>query len=159
MSETGGAGPDRIEVSVALTAGLGRVWRALADSGEFGRWFMADLDGPFVAGEKVRGHVTVPGYEHVGLEMQVVEVVPGALFAFRWHPYAVNPDIDYSQEPTTLVEFRLEEAGHGTLVTITETGFDQVPARRRAEAYEMHQGGWAEQVVNLARYTAAPAHG
>jgi uncharacterized protein YndB with AHSA1/START domain len=146
---------DRIEKKVTLKAPRPRVWRALADSGEFGTWFQMRFDEPFVEGRKVKGRVLVPGYEHVTAEFQIVRIQPEDYFAYRWHPYAVDIKKDYSTEPTTLVEFRLETAGKETVLTVVESGFDRIPLDRRAEAFRMNDGGWTEQVKNIARYVEA----
>ena len=140
---------DRIEKRAVVKAPRSRVWRAIADSTEFGTWFRMAFDGPFVEGTSVRGRVTYPGYEHMVGDLQIVRVEPETYFAYRWHPYAVDPDVDYSSEPTTLVEFRLEDAGAHTALTIVESGFDQIPSHRRAEAYRMNEGGWTGQVKNI----------
>lgn len=143
---------DRIEKSVVLAAPVERVWRALADPAEFGAWFRVTLDGPFRPGEAVGGRLTWEGYEHVRLEVRVERMEAPRLFSFRWHPYAVDPEVDYSGEPTTLVEFRLERAGRGTRLTVAETGFDAVPAYRREEALRMNDAGWAHQMRNIAEF-------
>lgn len=143
------SGTDRIEKHAVLKAPRARVWRAIADSQEFGTWFRMAFDGPFVEGKTVRGRVTYPGYEHVEGDLHIVRIQPESYFAYRWHPYAVDPAVDYSSEPTTLVEFTLEDAGAHTALTIVESGFDQIPAHRRAEAYRMNDGGWTGQVANI----------
>jgi uncharacterized protein YndB with AHSA1/START domain len=140
---------DHIEKTVVLRAPLSRVWRALADSQELGTWFRAALDGPFVAGETTRGHITHPGYEHLKMELEVERIEPERLLSFRWHPNAVDPERDYSAEPTTLVEFRLEEVPEGTRLTVIESGFDRIPAARRGEAFRNNAEGWAIQVENV----------
>jgi uncharacterized protein YndB with AHSA1/START domain len=145
---------DRIEKRIELKAPVARVWRALTDYREFGEWFRVRIEGPFVAGEVSRGHITYPGYEHLKWEAVVKAIEPERLFSFTWHPYAVDPKMDYSQEPQTLVEFRLEKAGAGTLLTLTESGFDKIPAARRAEAFPRNEGGWAEQMKNIERHVA-----
>jgi uncharacterized protein YndB with AHSA1/START domain len=145
---------DRIEKRVELKAPVARVWRALTDYREFGEWFRVKIEGPFVAGEVSRGHITYPGYEHLKWEAVVKAIEPERLFSFTWHPYAVDPKMDYSQEPQTLVEFRLEKTGEGTLLTVTESGFDKIPAARRAEAFPRNEGGWTEQMKNIERYVA-----
>ena len=145
---------DRIEKHVLLRAPRGRVWRALVDADEFGRWFGVKLGGRFAEGATVRGQITSPGYEHVGLEMLVERIEPERYFAYRWHPHAVDPNADYSAEPTTLVEFRLEDSGDGTALTIVESGFDRVPLARRAEAFRMNSQGWAEQLRNIERHVS-----
>ena len=146
---------DRIEKTVRLRAPVSRVWRALTDAEEFGTWFRVKLEGPFVAGTKVRGRITHPGYEHVTLEMFVEALEPERYFSYRWHPHAVDATVDYSEEPTTLVEFTLEETNDGTVLTIVESGFDRIPLARRAEAFRMNEGGWAEQARNIERYVTA----
>ena len=140
---------DRLEKQVRLRAPRARVWRALTDADEFGQWFRVRMEGPFREGHTVRGRLTYPGYEHVSFEVTVERIEPQSYFAYRWHPYAIDPNIDYSQEPTTLVEFRLDEHAGETLLTITESGFDRIPLARRAEAFRMNDGGWAEQAKNL----------
>lgn len=147
---------DRIEKHVVLRTPRTRVWRAISDAEQFGKWFRVQMEGPFVEGQPARGKLTYPGYEHLTLEMQIERIEPEYYFAFRWHPHAVDPKIDYSQEPTTLVEFRLEDTKDGTRLTIIESGFDRVPLSRRAEAFRMNDGGWAEQLVNIERYVAEP---
>src|SRR5690606_28009949 len=115
---------DRIEKRFELDAPRSRVWRAIADSTEFGTWFRMQLDQPFEAGKTVIGRMTAASYEHLGVEMRIEKVDPESHFAYRWHPYALDPNSDFSAEPMTLVEFQLEDAGNGTVVTITESGFD-----------------------------------
>lgn len=143
---------DRIEKTVILKAPMERVWRAVSDHEEFGRWFRVSLASPFVPGEAVSGHITYPGYEHLTMTAWVETMEAPRLFAFRWHPYAVDPAVDYSREPTTRVEFRLEQVEGGTRVTVTESGFDALPAHRRTEAFMRNEGGWEAQVGNIRRY-------
>jgi uncharacterized protein YndB with AHSA1/START domain len=145
---------DRIEKTVLLRAPVARVWRALADAEEFGTWFRVKFDEPFVEGKTVRGRITYPGYEHVRMEILIERMEQERLLAFRWHPYAVDPDVDYSAEPMTLVEFRLAAEAGGTRLTIAESGFDRIPASRRDEAFRMNEGGWAEQIGNIERHVA-----
>jgi uncharacterized protein YndB with AHSA1/START domain len=141
---------DRIEKQIEVQAPVARVWRALTDHREFGTWFRVRLDGPFAVGEVSRGRITYPGYEHVAWNATVVAMEEERRFAFTWHPYAVDPKVDYSEEPTTLVEFTLEaSAGGGTLLTVTESGFDRIPKERRFEAFRMNEGGWTEQMKNI----------
>ncbi len=141
-----------IEKSIQLKAPISRVWRALTDYKEFGQWFRVDLDGPFLTGQATRGQITYPGYEHVKMRMDIQEIVPKTLFSFKWHPYAIDPDKDYTGEELTLVTFRLEPAGEETLLTVTEQGFENVPADRRAEAFRMNEQGWTEQVGNIRKH-------
>jgi uncharacterized protein YndB with AHSA1/START domain len=145
---------DRIEKRIELMAPLSRVWRALTDHREFGLWFRVKLDGPFVPGQASRGWITYPGYEHLKWEAVVQKMEPERLFSFTWHPYAVDPKMDYSKEPPTLVEFRLEKTPAGTLLTVTESGFDKIPAGRRPEAFRMNEGGWTAQIRNIENYVA-----
>jgi uncharacterized protein YndB with AHSA1/START domain len=146
---------DRIERHIQLAAPVSRVWRALTDSAQFGAWFRVRIDGPFVAGQVVRGQITHPGYEHLSMEMAITQIEPEHLFSYRWHPYAVDPKVDYSAEPPTLVEFRLEPRAGGTFVTVTESGFDRLPPHRRDEAFRMNGDGWSQQMHNLERHVAA----
>ena len=143
---------DRIEKRFEVSAKRSRVWRAISDANEFGAWFGMKLDRPFTAGATVFGRLTITGYEHISLEMQVQRIEPEGYFSYRWHPYPMNPTVDYSVEPTTLVEFRLEETAGGTAVTITESGFDRLPSTRRAEAFRMNEAGWTGQSKKLASY-------
>ena len=145
---------DRIEKRIELRAPRARVWRAIANAQEFGAWFGMKLEGAFAAGATIRGRITIPGYDHLTAEMQVERIEPERYFSYRWHPYAIDPKVDYSSEPTTLVEFGLEEIPGGTAVTIVESGFDRIPLARRAEAYRMNDQGWTGQAKNLARHVA-----
>jgi uncharacterized protein YndB with AHSA1/START domain len=145
-------GTDRIEKHVTLRAPRTRVWSALTNAAEFGAWFGAKLEGAFTEGATVRGRITIKGYEHVKMEMLIERIQPERLFSYRWHPYAIDPNVDYSSEPTTLVEFRLDEADGGTLLTIVESGFDRLPASRRVEAFRMNDSGWTGQAKNIERY-------
>jgi uncharacterized protein YndB with AHSA1/START domain len=145
---------NRIEKCIELKAPISQVWRALTDYREFGEWFQVKLEGPFVPGQVSRGHITYPGYEHLKWEAVVQKMEPERLFSFTWHPYAIDPKKDYSKETPTLVEFRLEKTPTGTLLLLTESGFDKVPADRRAEAFRRNDGGWDEQMKNIGSYVA-----
>jgi uncharacterized protein YndB with AHSA1/START domain len=145
---------DRIEKRIELKAPVSRVWRALTDYREFGEWFRVKLEGPFVAGKIARGKITHPGYEHVVWQAVVQKIEPERLFSFTWHPYGIDPERDYSTETPTLVEFRLEETKNGTLLVLTESGFDKIPSDRRAEAFRMNDGGWTQQMKNIEDYVA-----
>ena len=145
---------NRIEKRLELNAPVSRVWRALTDHREFGEWFRVKLDGPFVPGEISRGHITYPGYEHLKWEAVVQKMEPERLFSFTWHPYSVDPKIDYSKETPTLVEFRLEGTTTGTLLLLTESGFGEIPSDRRLEAFRRNDGGWTEQMKNIENYVA-----
>ena len=159
---------DRIEKQVVLRAPLDRVWRAIGDSQEFGRWFGVRIDGPFVAGTSVTATITGTTVDeevaelqrpHAGAKAtwQIVAVEPPRRFAYRWHPFAVEPapeNQDYAAEPTTLVEFTLSPTTDGVLLTIVESGFDAIPAARRSAAFEANSGGWAKQVELVRKYLA-----
>ena len=147
---------DRIEKQIHLRAPRSRVWRALSDKTEFGTWFrVAFPAGTFKLGEKVSGKITYPGYEHLTMDIEVVDVTPEKSFAYRWHPYEIDANADPSSEPTTLVTFTLEESGDGTLLKIVESGFDQVPAHRRDKAFRENESGWTEQTRNIERHVTA----
>jgi uncharacterized protein YndB with AHSA1/START domain len=143
---------DRIEKQVLLRAPRSRVWRALTDAEQFGTWFRAKLETGFAVGQRAVGKITYPGYEHLSFEAVVERMEAEHLFAFRWHPYAIDPKVDYSNEPMTLVEFRLEEVEGGTLLTVVESGFDRLPAARRDEAFRMNNQGWTGQTENIRRH-------
>jgi len=145
---------DRIERSIQLRAPRARVWRALTDAAEFGTWFRVKLNGSFAVGKRVTGHVTYPGYEHITFEVNVERMEAEKLFSFRWHPAAVDPKVDYSKEPTTLVEFRLTDAPGGTALSVVESGFDALPPSRRDEAFRMNSGGWEIQMQNIEQHVA-----
>jgi uncharacterized protein YndB with AHSA1/START domain len=146
---------DRIVKTVELKAPITRVWQALTDHREFGSWFRVAIEAPFVTGEKARGHITLEGYEHVRWEVTVVALQAPRRFAFTWHPYAIDPAVDYSAETPTLVEFTLEPIAGGTRLTVVESGFDKIPAHRRDEAMRMNDGGWAAQMENIRAYVDA----
>ncbi len=148
---------DRIEQRIVLRVPRADVWHALADAEKFGAWFGAKLEGPFEQGATIKGKITQEGYKGLPLEMTVDTIEPGRLFSWRWHPYAVDPEIDYSAEPPTRVVCELEEVGTGTRLTLVESGFDAIPATRRAEAYRMHEDGWPEQMKSLERYLVKAA--
>jgi uncharacterized protein YndB with AHSA1/START domain len=143
---------DRIEKEVLLRAPRSRVWRALTDSKEFGAWFRVEFTEPFRPGTTIRGRITQPGYEHLTFEAAIEAMEPERLFSFRWHPYGIDPNVDYSKEPMTLVAFTLDEAQGGTLLRVVESGFDSIPLARRAEAFRMNEGGWAAQMKAIAAY-------
>ena len=145
---------DRIEKRIELKAPVSRVWRALTDHREFGQWFGVKLEGPFVAGQVSRGQITYPGYEHLKWEAVVQQMEPERLFSFTWHPYAIDPTVDYSNETPTLVEFRLEKTADGTLLLLTESGFDKIPSGRRLEAFRRNEGGWEQQMKNIESHVA-----
>ena len=148
---------DRIEKQIELKAPVARVWRALTDYREFGQWFGVKLQGPFVVGQKTRGNMTYPGYEYVVMEVVVQKMENERLFSFQWHPYAIDPKVDYTKEEPTLVEFRLEKTAAGTLLTVTESGFDKIPASRREQAFRMNSNGWEAQMKNIEKHVSQPA--
>jgi uncharacterized protein YndB with AHSA1/START domain len=145
---------NRIEKRLELRAPVSRVWSALTDYREFGQWFGVKLDGPFVPGQPAQGQITYPGYEHIRWQAVIQKMEPEKLFSFTWHPYAVDPKVDYSKETPTLVEFRLQQIPSGTLLLLSESGFDSIPADRRAEAFRMNDGGWSEQMKNIETHVA-----
>ncbi|MEW6449482.1 MAG: SRPBCC family protein [Pseudomonadota bacterium] len=140
---------DRIEKTIDLKAPVSRVWKALTDYREFGQWFRVKVETPFVPGQPATGQITYPGYEHIRWNVIIQKMEPERLFSLTWHPYAIDPNTDYSKEPQTLVEFTLEPTANGTRLRVVESGFDKIPAHRRAEAYRMNDGGWAAQVQNI----------
>lgn len=147
---------DRIERSIHIQAPRSRVWRALSDAEEFGRWFGADLQGQrFAPGQRASGPITFEGYRHVLFDVTVEKVQPETLLSWRWHPYAVDPKVDYSGETPTLVEFTLEEVPGGTMLRVAESGFDKVPPERRFEAFRMNTRGWDAQMDCIRRHVEA----
>jgi uncharacterized protein YndB with AHSA1/START domain len=159
---------DRIEKKVLLRASRERVWRAISDSQQFGSWFGVEFKGPFIAGMRMTGKIvptTVDAevaksqkpYEGIAFEFSVERIEPMRLFSFRWHPGAVDPAIDYSKEPTTLVVFELEEVSGGTMLTVTESGFDRIPLERRARAFASNEQGWTAQMTLIEKYLALSA--
>ena len=159
---------DRIEKQALLTAPLARVWEAVSNAGEFGIWFGVTFDGPFVADRPLFGRITPTRvdddvaraqepYAGTVFEIVVDRVEPMHRFSFHWHPFAIDPNFDYASEPMTLVTFSLAEANGGTLLTISETGFDQLIEARRAKAREMNDQGWAAQMTLITKYLAKHA--
>jgi uncharacterized protein YndB with AHSA1/START domain len=157
---------DRIEKTIVLKAPLDRVWHAISDSKAFGAWFGVAFEGPFVEGNRLKGRI-VPTtvdpeiakaqkpHEGFAFEISVERLEPMRLFSFRWHPYAIDPGVDYSAEPTTLVTFELEAVSGGVRLNITESGYDRIPLARRAEAFKANEGGWEIQARLIAKYLAA----
>jgi uncharacterized protein YndB with AHSA1/START domain len=159
---------DRIEKKVLLRAPRERVWHAISDAKQFGTWFGVEFDGPFAAGAAMKGRITPTKVDPEVAKMQepyagkafditVDRIEPPNLFSFRWHPFAIEPNVDYSKEPTTLVVFQLDEAPGGTQLTITESGFDKIPLERRAKAFAANDGGWTKQLELIAKYLADAA--
>src|SRR3981189_643233 len=143
---------NRIEKQIDLKRPVSRVWRALTDYREFGEWFRVKLEGPFVAGKEAQGQITHPGYEHLQMTVFLQKIEPERYFSYTLHPYAIDPQVDYSQETPTLVEFRLEKSAKGTLLKVTESGFEKIPSDRRLEAFRMNENGWAQQLKNIERH-------
>jgi uncharacterized protein YndB with AHSA1/START domain len=161
---------DRIEKKILLRAPRERVWRAISDSAQFGRWFGVKFDGPFVEGARMTGTIVPTEVDpevaklqepHSGkaFEWVVERIEPMQRFSFRWHPYAIDPTMDYSNEPTTLIVFELKDAPGGILLTITESGFDRIPLARRAQAFAANDGGWEAQTRLIEKYLALHPHG
>jgi uncharacterized protein YndB with AHSA1/START domain len=159
----GTAVSDRIEKEVLLRAPLSKVWQALTDAGEFGQWFGVRLEGPFKAGTLIHGKITPTTvdpevakmqqpYEGMPFEIVIDRIEPKSLFSFRWHPFGVDPKVDYSKEPMTLVEFTLHELPDGVHLKVTESGFDKVPIERRAQAFTANEGGWSKQMELIQKY-------
>jgi uncharacterized protein YndB with AHSA1/START domain len=159
---------DRIEKKLLLRVPRERAWRALADSTEFGRWFGVKFDGPFVAGAALHGKIVgssvnpevakaQKAHEGKPFEITIERIEPETLFSFRWHPHAIDPAVDYSQEPTTLVVFTLEDSADGVLLTIVESGLDQIPLARRAQAFSANDGGWTIMIKVFEEYLAQAA--
>ena len=147
---------DRIERSTTINAPIGRVWEAISDHKQFGEWFRVALDQPFEAGKPSTGRITHPGYEHIHWNADVVAVDAPSRLALCWHPYAIDPNADYSNEPKTLVEFRLTPKGDSsTELTVTESGFDALHESRRDEAFRMNSGGWEQQMLNVREFAEA----
>ncbi len=145
---------DRLEKQVTLDAPRSRVWHAITDVSQFNSWFGVSLAGPFVPGAEVSGNITIRNYEHVTMRIWIEKMEPESFFSFRWHPHAVDAGVDYSNEPTTLVSFTLEETGKGTRLTIIESGFDAIPASRRDMAFKMVSNGWGSQLENIRKFLA-----
>ncbi len=143
---------NKIEKQVEIKRSIGLVWIALTDYVHFGTWFRVKLDGPFAVGKETTGHITYPGYEHLKWTCVVQDLEYEKVFSFTWHPFATDPDVDYSHEEPTLVELKLEKIEGGTRVTVTESGFDKIPENRRDEAFSMNDRGWTEQMRNISSY-------
>jgi len=148
---------DRIERKVVINAPRERVWRALSNAEEFGTWFGANLKGQtFAPGKRARGQITIPGFAHVYFDVVIERIEPQDLLSYRWHPYAVDPAVDYTKEQPTLVTFTLKDApGKATLLTVVESGFDNVPPHRRLQAFRMNSEGWDGQMKKIVRHVSA----
>lgn len=145
---------NQITKQIELKVPISQVWQALTNHNQFSKWFGANITEPFVTGKVSKGNITHPGYEHVIMEVVVQKIKPESYFSFTWHPYSIDPKIDYSNEPPTLIEFKLEKTAAGTLLKVTESGFDKIPEQRRDEAFKMNEGGWEEQMKNIQNYLA-----
>jgi uncharacterized protein YndB with AHSA1/START domain len=145
---------DRIERQIVVKAPRSRVWRALSDAKQFGAWFGIKIDGAFAPGAHVHGQISFSPHQQVIVDFAIERMDPESRFSYRWHPYAIEPGVDYSSEPMTLVEFHLEEVAEGTQIKVVESGFDHIPLARRAEALRMNNAGWDEQLEKLAGYVA-----
>jgi uncharacterized protein YndB with AHSA1/START domain len=154
MPTTTATTTDRIEKQVTLDAPRSRVWRALTEVKQFNTWFGVTLETPFTPGAEVSGMIRIRGFENVKMTIWIESMEPERFFSFRWHPYAIEPGVDYSAEPTTLVTFTLEDADEGTQLTIVESGFDAIPESRRAKAFSMNSSGWNGQAENIRKYLA-----
>jgi uncharacterized protein YndB with AHSA1/START domain len=154
MPTTTATTTDRIEKQVMLDAPRSRVWRALTEVKQFNSWFGVTLETPFSPGAEVSGQINIRGFENVTMTIWIEAMEAERFFSFRWHPYAIEPGVDYSAEPTTLVTFTLEDAGAGTQLTIIESGFDAIPESRRAKAFSMNSSGWNGQAENIRKYLA-----
>jgi uncharacterized protein YndB with AHSA1/START domain len=148
---------DRIEKKILLRAPRTRVWQALANAEAFGKWFGVKLSGSFTPGARLSGQVMHKGYEHVPFEITIERMEPERIFSWRWRPHTIDPKVDYSAEPTTLVVFELEEVAEGTLLTVVESGFDGIPLWRRGEAYRGNEQGWTLQMEAIERYVQQQA--
>ena len=145
---------DKIEKQVELKAPVEKVWKSLTDHRQFGEWFGVKIDQPFASGEKSTGQFTLDGCDDKRWNATVQKIEPQRLFSWTWHPYAMDPNVDYSHEEPTLVEFTLEAVPGGTLLKVVESGFDRVPEHRRAEAFQMDERGWGFQLENIERYVS-----
>jgi uncharacterized protein YndB with AHSA1/START domain len=148
---------ERIEKRILIHAPRARVWQALANAEQFGQWFGVKLNGSFAPGVRLQGQITHPGYEHVPFVITIERMEPERLLSWRWHPHAIDPQADYSAEPTTLVVFELADAPEGTLLTVVESGFDGIPLARRFEAYRGNEQGWSIQVKAIEKYVSQTA--
>lgn len=156
---TNSSGTDSIERSILINAPRERLWRALSNAEQFGSWFGVDLKGQtFAPGQRSRGQFTAGGcgHENIWFDVVVERIEPQELFSYRWHPYAVEPAVDYTKELPTLVTFILKDApDNSTLLSVLESGFDTLPKHRHMEAFRMNSGGWDAQMENILRYVSA----
>jgi len=160
-----GTVPDKIVKSIVLKAAQSRVWNAISKAESFGAWFGVAFEGSFSPNTRISGKIVPTQVDpevaklqepHTGkkFDFTIDRIEPERLFSFRWHPFAIDPNVDYSQEPATLVTFELESVDGGTRLTITESGFDKIPLRRRAEAFRANEGGWEHQTKLVEKYLA-----
>ncbi|MGH9319093.1 MAG: SRPBCC family protein [Vicinamibacteria bacterium] len=143
---------DRIEKKIQLRHPRSKVWRALTDAQEFGKWFGAVFTGRFEPGARLRGRITHKGYEHMTMDVMIERMEPERLFSWRWHPGAAEGGETFSEEPATLVTFEIQEVPGGTLLTVVESGFDQIPLARREKAFRENEDGWAMQMKAIEQY-------
>lgn len=148
--------PNHIERSVLIRAPRDQVWDALTDARKFGEWFHVHLRGDFEPGETITGSVTEKDLHGLQVKMDIGLMDRQRLFSWRWHPGAINPNIDYSREPTTLVEFKLEDGPKGaTHLTVVESGFREIPPERRDAAYRLNYEGWGIQMSRIEDYVTS----
>jgi uncharacterized protein YndB with AHSA1/START domain len=149
----GGENTDRIEWRIELHAPVERVWQALSNAEELGDWFGIDLRGEvMLEGHALRGPITYPGFEHLNCVMEIQKMEALRLLSWQWHPFAIDPSVDYSSEPSTLVTFELQRVGDGTLLSLTESGFDALPQERRETAFARNNEGWSIQMANIRKH-------
>lgn len=161
---------DRIEKHILLRAPRERVWRAISDSTQFGKWFGVSLQGPFLQGQRVAGRIVPTSVDTEVAKMQepwagmacdfyVERIEPMDRFSFRWHPGAEEAGLEAPEHEMTTVMFELKDVPGGVLLTITETGFDRIPLERRAKAFADNEGGWEMQTKLIEKYLAQHANG
>jgi len=143
----------KIERKTLIRAPRSRVWRALTTSQDFSKWFSADLEGSFAPGKRLDMVSTHACGNGQSFYVIVERMEPEHTFSWRWHPGSAKADEDGS----TLVEFHLEEVQDGTLVTVTETGFDHISLARRAKAFKENDRGWEMQMESLKQYASQAA--
>jgi uncharacterized protein YndB with AHSA1/START domain len=159
---------DRVEKQTLLRAPLERVWKAISDAKEFGYWFGITFDGDFVEGTTLTGKIVPTKVDpevakaqeaHAGMAVtiRIDRIEPMRVFSYSWHPFAIDAAVDYSHEPMTQVVFELAQAEGGTLLTITESGFDRIPLARRADAFEANDEGWSFQLSLVEKYVTTNA--
>ena len=141
--------PDRIERTVEIAHPPAKVWAALTTAEGLSAWFgqQAAIDlrpGGSASMEWNHGHIA---------DMRVERVEEPAVFGFTWHIYGLPED----DPRRTYVEFTLSPYGAGTRLTVTESGFAQLPDDAHRTAYDGNAGGWASELGELASYLDAAA--